>query len=311
MDTNSHESARHRTLRSFVSIRGWLTILVAAISSSAVIAEMSSNAMADTSSEPLQLCVASVNLRYASTQRPNSWTERRPVMRDCLRELAPDLIGTQEGLHAQLLDLATDLPDYDWIGTGRDGGNNGEFMAIFYKRDRFEPLATNHFWLSDTPEVVASSTWSNACKRMVTWVRFREKPSGREFYFWNTHLDHEVELARQKSADLIRQRISELPQDIPVLLTGDFNCAGGNSRAYDILVKEGGLADTWRLAEERVNERLNTFNGFRPPQTNGVRIDWILARGDVSVDKAEIVTFSRDGQFPSDHFPIVTWLTLR
>ena len=288
-----------------------LAILVATIHLNAVIAGMSSDTNVTTAAQPLKLCVASFNLRYASTQRPNSWAERRPVMRDCLRELAPDLMGTQEGLHAQLLDLATDLPDYDWIGTGRDGGDNGEFMAIFYKRDRFEPLATNHFWLSDTPEMVASSTWGNSCNRMVTWVRFREKTSGREFHFWNTHLDHEVELARQKGATLIRERISEVPQDVPLLLAGDFNCAAGNSRPHHILVKDGHLIDTWSLAQTRVNESFNTFNGFREPQTNGVRIDWILARGNVSVDKTEILTFSRDGQFPSDHFPIASWLTLR
>jgi endonuclease/exonuclease/phosphatase family metal-dependent hydrolase len=40
------------------------------------------------------------------------------------------------------------------------------------------------------------------------------------------------------------------------------------------------------------------------------RIDWILARGKVSVDASEIVTFSREGRFPSDHLPVVAWLGL-
>lgn len=257
---------------------------------------------------PLKLCVATFNLRYASPARSNSWAGRRPVMRDCLRPLAPDLIGTQEGLPQQLKDLAADLPDYDWIGTGRDGGNQGEFMAIFYRRDRFEPLATNHFWLSDTPEIVASSTWGNTCKRMVTWVRFRERGGGREFYFWNTHLDHEVEAARQKGAQLIRQRIAALKTKLPVVLTGDFNAVAGRSRAYDILVKDGGFTDTWGAARQRVNESFNTFHGFREPRRDAVRIDWILTRGPVTVAKAEIVTFSASGQYPSDHFPVAVWL---
>ena len=258
---------------------------------------------------PLKLCVTTFNLRYASSERPNSWTERRPVMRDCLRQLAPDLIGTQEGLHQQLKDIAADLPDYNWIGTGRDGGNKGEFMAIFYRRDRFEALATNHFWLSDTPGVTASSTWGNTCKRMVTWVRFRERSSGREFYFWNTHLDHEVEAARQKSAALIRERVGAVKTDLPVVLTGDFNCAAGRSRAYDMLVRDGGFTDTWMSAKARGNESFNSFHGFQEPKQNGVRIDWILTRSAATVDKAEIVTFSKDGQHPSDHFPVAAWLS--
>lgn len=268
-------------------------------------------ASADTNTAPvppLKLCVATYNLRFASSQRPNSWAQRRPVMRECLRQLAPDLIGTQEGLLAQLKDIAADLPEFDWIGTGRDGGDRGEFMAIFYRRDRFTPLATNHFWLSDTPEVVASSTWGNNCKRMVTWVRFRERDSRREFYFFNTHLDHEVEAARQKGAQLIRERVAALKTGLPLLLTGDFNSAAGRSRAHDILVKEGGFADTWPAAKTRVNESFNSFNGFQPPKQNGSRIDWILTSGPVTVEHAEIVTFAKAGQFPSDHFPVTARL---
>jgi len=260
--------------------------------------------------EPVSLCVMTFNLRYASPKPPNSWPERRPVMRDCIRRVAPDLIGTQEGLYEQLKDLAADLPEYEWIGLGRDGGSRGEFMAVFYRRDRFEPLEYDHFGLSDTPDVVGSSTWGNANRRMVTWVRFRERRSGRGFYFWNTHLDHAVELARQKGAALIVERAGRLKTDLPLVMTGDFNAAAGASRSYEILVKEGGFADMWLLARERVNGKFNTFHGYKTPVEDGSRIDWILGRGPVTADKAEIVTCSEKGQYPSDHFPVAAWLSL-
>lgn len=274
-------------------------------------AEVEPSGTKSPTASPLKLCVATFNLRFASDSGPNSWPTRRPVMRECLRQLAPDIIGTQEGLHSQLQDLATDLPEHVWIGTGRDGGDRGEFMAIFYRRSRFQPLATNHFWLSDTPEVVASSTWGNQHNRMVTWVRFRELAEGREFYVWNTHFDHKTPPARERSAELVRKRIAALPDNLPLLLTGDFNCAAGQSRPYDILTREGGLADTWQAAKVRVNEGYNSFQEFREPERKGIRIDWILTRGEVEVDKAEIVTFSNNGQFPSDHFPVAAWLTFR
>lgn len=278
---------------------------------SAESAKTDSTPAADSTRPPMRLCVATFNLRYASASGPNAWPTRRPIMQECLRQLAPDLIGTQEGLQQQLQELAKDLPDYGWIGAGRDGGNRGEFMAIFYRRARFNPLSTNHFWLSDTPDVAASTTWGNSNRRMVTWVRFRESATGREFFFWNTHFDHEVELAREKSAKLIRERISALPQTVPLILTGDFNCNAGASRPYEILTRgEDGLADTWTKASHRVNEAYNSFQGFREPQKNGDRIDWTLTRGEVDVEKAEVVTYSREGQFPSDHFPVATWLTL-
>ncbi len=260
--------------------------------------------------EPVPLTVMTFNLRYASLRSPNSWPARRPVMRNCIVGIAPDIIGTQEGLYMQLKDLATDLPDYEWIGLGRDGGSRGEFMAVFYRRQRLEPTAFDHFWLSDTPEVIGSSTWGHSNRRMVTWVRFRERSSGREFYFWNTHLDHQVEPARQKAANLIMERVRRLETGLPVLLVGDFNAVAVRSRPYEILVNDDSFADTWQLARVRVNEKVNSFNGFKAPGEDGLRIDWILTRGAVTVGKTEIVTYSENGQFPSDHFPVVAWLTL-
>jgi len=256
------------------------------------------------------LTVMTFNLRYASDTPPNAWPQRRPVMKACLESVQPDLIGTQEGVYPQLKDLASDLPAYDWIGTGRDGGSRGEFMAVFYRRARFEPLEFDHFWLSDTPHVIASATWGNTNRRMVTWVRFRDRQTGGEFYFWNTHLDHAVQLAREKGAALIRDRVNALKTTLPVLLVGDFNAVAGANPAYDLLVKEGGFLDTWGLARERRNADFNTFNAFNTPKREGRRIDWILVRAAAEVDWSEIVTFEQDGQFPSDHFPVVARLRL-
>jgi len=258
----------------------------------------------------LPLCVMSFNLRFASQQQPHAWPDRRPVMRDCIRSVAPDIIGTQEGVYPQLKDLANDLPDYAWIGTGRDGGSQGEFMAVFYRRERFEPMAYDHFWLSDTPAVIASSTWSNTCRRMVTWVRFRERQTGREFYFWDTHLDHQIETARQNGAALIVERVKALKTSLPVLLVGDFNAIATQSKAYEIATKDDFFADTWFLAKERIHESLNSFHGYESPKTNSQRIDWILVRGPATVQKSEVITFEQGGQTPSDHFPVATWLTL-
>ena len=260
--------------------------------------------------KPLELRVMTYNLRFASSQPPNSWPERRPLMRELILQLAPDVFGTQEGVYGQLKDLAADLPEYDWIGTGRDGGSRGEFMAIFYKRAEFEPLEYDHFWLSDTPDVIASTTWGNTNRRMVTWVRFRHRSSGREFYFWDTHFDHRIQEAREKAANLVRTRIEKLDLKLPLLLVGDFNAAAEQNKAYDLLTQDSFLTDSWKTAAVRVGEGLSTFNDFKGIDKAGRRIDWILTRGPISVSKTEIVTFQRNGQFPSDHFPLVAQMTL-
>ncbi|MFO0897232.1 MAG: hypothetical protein U0836_07400 [Pirellulales bacterium] len=65
------------------------------------------------------LNVMTFNLRYASDKGPNSWPERRPVVREVLQKFAPDVIGTQEGVYHQLRDIAADSPEYAWLGVGR------------------------------------------------------------------------------------------------------------------------------------------------------------------------------------------------
>jgi endonuclease/exonuclease/phosphatase family metal-dependent hydrolase len=257
-----------------------------------------------------ELKVMTYNLRYASDKGANAWPDRRPVMKELLEANPPDLLGTQEGLYAQLKDLATDLPRHEWIGLGRDGGSRGEFMAIFYLRERFDPIEYDHFWLSDTPEVIASSTWGNTNRRMVTWVRFKDRVTDREFYFWNTHLDHALQPAREKAAELIRQRVGALKLPLPVILVGDFNAVSTRNKTHEILVKDDFFRDTWFLAGSRRNEDFNTFTGFQAPRRESERIDWILLRGKGTVGASEIVTFQRNHQLPSDHFPVVAGITL-
>ncbi|NHC45163.1 endonuclease/exonuclease/phosphatase family protein [Motilibacter sp. K478] len=246
------------------------------------------------------------NLRYASNSRPNSWAERRPVMRDLLRRERPDIIGTQEGLYGQLQDIEKDLPgnDYRMIGVGREGGSRGEFMAVFYNTDRLQPLEFDHFWLSDTPNVIGSNTWGGGSIRMVTWVRFLDKVTGRQFFALNTHFDNSSENARRRAAALLDQRVRALDPALPKIVTGDFNVAAtASSVPYQTLVTNGVLQDTWVNAAER-SPVYGTFHNYRPLTANGARIDWILTSAGVTTRAAAINIFSKSGQFPSDHLPV-------
>lgn len=261
----------------------------------------------------MTLQVMTFNLRYANAREApdmlqNTWAQRRPVTKALLSLTAPDLIGTQEGLYGQIKDIAADNPEYAWIGQGRSGGSRGEFMAVFYRQARFEPLEFDHFWLSDTPAAVASSTWGNNNIRMVTWVKFRDRQTNREFYFLNTHLDHISQSAREKSAALILERVGALQTTLPVVLTGDFNVPAGENQVYDILTGTGGFSDTWTSAARRIGPPANTFHGYKPTVFDGKRIDWILSRGALLAESSEVVTFEKAGQRPSDHFPVVATL---
>ena len=257
------------------------------------------------------LDVMTFNLRFAHTTPPNLWPQRRPVVRALVQRWAPDVIGTQEGLYAQLADMQADLPAYAWIGLGRDGGSHGEFMAVFYRRDRLTPLEYDHFWLSDTPATIASRTWGNDYPRMVTWVRFRDRASGRDFYFVNTHFDHEVQLSRERGAELMLRRMAGFDSALPVVLVGDFNVDAGANPVYTMLTESGGFADAWRALgkPEPAFGTFHDFKGVAGAKGSG-RIDWILTRNGAAAVSTEIVTFARGGQLPSDHFPVAARVRL-
>ena len=251
----------------------------------------------------------SFNLRFEGGDKaPNDWDRRLPLVIEQIESEAPDLIGTQEGLHSQLVDLERELEGYRWVGVGREGGRRGEYMAIFYATGRFELLEHEHYWLSDTPKVVGSKSFGNRVVRMTTWARFRERASGEEFIHVNTHFDHQVEEARVKSAAMMVERDERFGGN-RVIVTGDFNCQGGNSTAWNTLVTDGPYEDAWDTAQER-GEPIDTFHGWGPPRGGDRRIDWILHRGTIEVLSSKVCTFGRDGLWPSDHFPVLSEVRL-
>jgi len=210
------------------------------------------------------------NLKFPSEDGPHAWSARRPLVAEVLRRTEPHVIGTQEGHFFQLRQIAADAPvPYEWIGLGRAGGSHDEFNAILYDPRVMEPLEFDHFWLSRTPAVIGSRamTWRNQSIRMATWVRFAV--DGGELLWLNTHLDNAFEEARIGGAKLIASRLAEFPADLPIVVSGDFNCAAGRSPAYDILTTDTGLADAWRLVG---GPQVGSYGGWGHPGP-GERID--------------------------------------
>ncbi|WP_394813446.1 endonuclease/exonuclease/phosphatase family protein [Streptomyces johnsoniae] len=261
-----------------------------------------------------RLHVMAFNIRMdanAAPGTPDSWADRRPVLARFLRLERPTVFGVQEALYHQAKQVGGDLPEhYDWIGLGREGGGRGEFVAIYYDTRRLEPLDYDHFWLSDTPNVIGSASWGNTVIRMTTWVRFRDRRTGAEFTHVNTHFDHRSEPSRQRSAALIRDRIAGFDPALPVLLTGDFNTPAGDSESYRILTADGALSDTW-LTGDRLTPAWGTFPNYQDPVEGGQRIDWVLANRHVEVRAAAINTYRHRGRYPSDHAPVQALVRLR
>ncbi|MGW1182460.1 endonuclease/exonuclease/phosphatase family protein [Streptomyces drozdowiczii] len=248
------------------------------------------------------LHVMSFNLHVDWEGSPRPWRARREAVAAVLRAGRPHLLGTQEGRPHQIDDVLTALgPGYARTGQGRDGGGEGEHMAVFHDRERLEALEHGDFWLSDTPQVPASETWGGACPRMATWIRFRDLVTGGAFLAVNTHLDHVSAYARARAAELLVERFDTLAPGLPVVLTGDFNTPADDPEVHGVLLAKGSLEDTWERAGER-GPAYGTFHDYRPPVAGGPRIDWVLASRGTRVREASALL--PGAVAPSDHLPV-------
>lgn len=293
----------------------WLIIIVCALTVSA---------------QEAVINVASYNIRQYNKQdsiNGNGWQVRCPILAQLIRFHEFDVFGTQEGFKHQLEDLKAALPGYDYTGVGReDGADAGEHSAIFYRTDLFTLVDHDDFWLSETPEK-PSIGWDAVLPRICSWARLRHNPTGKEFLFFNLHMDHIGKQARVESALLVQQKMNEFGSELPTFLTGDFN-VDQTHQSYTALTTSGKLKDSYCTAK-LVYALNGTFNDYSTNDYSTSRIDHIFVSPNVKVDKYGVLTDTYrtpvDGaearqpgsapeeisliphvaRTPSDHFPVM------
>jgi endonuclease/exonuclease/phosphatase family metal-dependent hydrolase len=261
---------------------------------------------------PASMTVMSFNIRYGTADDGvDAWPNRRDLVFETIRAYDPDLLCLQEVLAFQRDELKEALRGYRFVGVGRDDGEEaGEFAPIMFKANRFRLVDAGHFWLSETPQTLGSRGWDAALPRIVTWVRLQllARPL-MHLWVFNTHFDHRGETARLESARLLRRNI-EILGGVPIIVAGDFNAAIV-SAPYQTLTED--RRDMVRLIDPRralgMAEEGGTYHGFRGDR-GGARIDWILHNYRFHPVAASIDTTSKDGRYPSDHFPVTATLEL-
>lgn len=288
-------------------------VLLTAIS--CVKSESSSN-NSTISSDPEPVRVMSFNIRYDNPDDGlDAWPNRKDFVASTIQFHIADIVGIQEGLIHQLEDLDGFLEEFDRVGVGRDDGEEeGEFSAIYYKADRFEPVETGNFWLSETPEVAGSRGWDADITRIASWAHFKGKKNNEDFYTFNTHFDHRGTEARKNSAELIVRKITEIAGDEPVVLTGDFNTTE-DREPYKILTAANRnnssliLYDGFYHSENGHHGPNSTSNGFEEIRSDR-RIDYIFVNKGFKVIHHGILADVREGHFPSDHLPVLAEIIL-
>ena len=256
--------------------------------------------------EPVELITYNIRLN-TPVDGIHSWPNRKENVAALFRFHRADIFCVQEALPDQVDDLAAAFPDFSYEGVGRDDGiREGEFSAVFYDRGRFDKKEGGTFWLSETPGQ-CSFGWDAACRRICTWLKLKEKNTGKILFIFNTHFDHVGVEARKNSASLILQKIGKISGNKgPVVLCGDLNLPP-DSEPITLIGEK--LNDAFIVSEKPPYGSEATFHGFTyddPPQD---RIDYVFVSDDVSVLRYGALTDSRDRTFFSDHLPVLATLT--
>jgi endonuclease/exonuclease/phosphatase family metal-dependent hydrolase len=258
-----------------------------------------------------QMNIISFNIRYATENDGiNAWSKRVDMVNGLLNFHEPDIFGLQEALLSQIEAISEGLPGYEWIGVGRDDGKQaGEFSPLFYNTSKFILIKSGTFWLSETPEKPGLG-WDASYNRVVTWGKFKSKVTGKHFLVFNTHFDHRGDEARKNSALLIKKKIEEIGgnQDLPVILTGDFNL---EPESEPIALIKTFLKDSHEISETKIYGPFGTFNGFDWNAPLDKRIDYIFTSSSIKVLKYAVISDSKNQRWPSDHLPVFVKLQLK
>jgi endonuclease/exonuclease/phosphatase family metal-dependent hydrolase len=239
----------------------------------------------------------------------NAWSYRKADFCTHLNKEGPDLIGFQEVLHNQLIDIQHCLDGFAFVGVGRaDGLTAGEYSPVFFRLNRFELLDSGTSWLSETPERPGSVGWDAALERIVSWAKLIDRQSGDTILVFNTHFDHVGQKAREHSAALIIELSQKLAALNPVIIMGDFNATPENPVYHHFIAS--GFGDTRTMAS-KTDALMATYSGFDFDPKNDALIDFILCSKHVEVLEYQVQAVNSGSKFLSDHLPVVAKLTIK
>lgn len=244
----------------------------------------------------------SFNIRYngdANEDGQYAWVYRAPSVLQMIKQEQPDVMGVQEALLDQLSAIDHKFAGkYRRVGVGRDNGlTRGEHMAIYYNRESVELLGYYTRWLSQHPTRV-SMGWDAACMRTVTIAHFRQRATDKEFWYFNTHLDHVGKVARKESIKLINKTVSSMVSSgTAVIVGGDMN-QGMESPIFNPLYTSG-----FKMARlvAPISDTKASFNAFGKMEP--ATIDHFFVR-DVTLEKFITLDDDYGIKYISDHYPI-------
>ncbi|MBE6414867.1 MAG: endonuclease/exonuclease/phosphatase family protein [Verrucomicrobiaceae bacterium] len=255
-----------------------------------------------------------------------TWEKRAPLIQAFLEFNDVDICGTQELKKTQVEYFNKMSDEFSYFGiptepekydTLHSSANN----IIIYRKARLELLKSGAFWLSETPEK-AMKGFGAAYPRNCNWGLFKDKKSGKEFYFFSTHIHHIGDETKAKSAELIIKKIREIAGDKPFFLVGDFNMAEEHYGMKPIWDCDF-MVDARKVCKTKLYGPNFTNNyGYTGLSTvsypTSIRdnvpmqwIDWVFVSKSVDVFKCGVMSECINGIWLSDHFPVLLKVSIK
>lgn len=236
---------------------------------------------------------------------PNQWKNRKPLMMEFLSKEFPDILCMQEVLINQLNEIKSNFEIYNMVGVSRvDGKEKGDFVPIFYRKDKYEQVNSGTFCLSEKPDSIGYIGWDAKYPRIVTWINLKNIKTGEMVFVINAHLDNVGKVARVNGMKLIFEKISQLSKSDRIILTGDFNDVV-SSKVHDIAI-QGELNDTYIVSPQTKGVHY-TFHQFGQKDLGKrYKLDYIFTSKNFKIHSVSIpIERPKRGVYISDHNPVI------
>lgn len=248
--------------------------------------------------------IVTFNLRCdVEIDKENRFRNRKGLILEKIDTERPDVIGFQEMTPPMREFLIKHLPDYVFLGRSRTADFKGEHTDIAYRKDTYDVVGLDFFWLSPTPYIPGSryEVQSN-CPRITTCAMLRRISDNKVFRVVNTHLDHIGEPARVLGMKQIMEYIAEQNKkfDLPFFLMGDMNALPDSECIqYCKTFEDAKAIELTDCITDYTYHAYGTIN-------ENYKIDYIFCDEKTAQSKFTVAKWDdcSYGLWISDHFPI-------
>lgn len=256
--------------------------------------------------------VATFNLKndMPLTRRFLRWSTRKSAVLACITEMDADILGVQEATDEMLEAVSTLNEVYDKVGIPRNNRpkSTSERTDIFYKKNKFTCLYNETFWLSGTPNKPGSKTLLSPFPRICTYAKLQDRATGEILNVFNTHLCHLLPYTRNKTMKILLNHINDYQLQGNIILLGDLNTNSDSTTVRHVLNHQAIPLKSVYPNHITMNT-MHFGNGHLNPKD--LPIDYIFVSKDVVVHHTKIVIEKFENMYPSDHFPVVTTLSIK